>query len=461
MTTKILAEYAQHLSYEGLPAPVAGKAKGIILDTLGCSLGGSRTELVGMIDGMINEEGGRPICTLIGRREKSGASWCAFRNAAAADALDFEDDNVYGHPASTIVSAALAVAEETGAGGREMIAAIVAGYDVMARVGEAINPSPERFAQVWGVGPHQVFGAAVAAAKLMQLHGDAFLYAMGLAGVGAPLPSGLSWNYRERPLSWHKDSVHWPAWLGVSAARLARQGFIGPRSVLDGPHGFWIMSGSDRFDPQALLRGLGTDFRIMASSFKPYPACRWVHSALDAVGNLVREHKLLPSDIAGVQIESFHLVQDYLFMDYAPANMVDAEFSLPYSVAMILLGVPPGPEWYTADRMTDPQVKQMASKVTLRITQEMNALLDERGMEAARAIITTHEGISHASMVPVAGGSPGNPLPQGELEAKFLRNSNSVLSGDQARQVMATVDSLDDHERLSGLCELLRGESPG
>ena len=419
MTTKILAEYAQHLSYDDLPAPVVRKAKAVLVDTLGCSLGGSRTDLVSVIDEMIRLEGGRPSSTLIGRRERSASSWCAFRNAAAANALDFEDDNVYGHPASTIASTALAVAEETGAGGRDMITAIVAAYDVLARVGEAVNPSPERFAQVWGVGTHQVFGAAAAVAKLMQLHGDAFLYAMGLAGVGAPLPSGLSWNYRERPLSWHKDSVHWPAWLGVTAARLARQGFIGPRSVLDGPHGFWIMSGSDRFDPQALLRGLGTDFRIMASSFKPYPACRWVHAALDAVGNLVREHKLLPSDIAGVQIETFHLVQDYLFMDYAPANMVDAEFSLPYSVAMILLGVPPGPEWYSADRMTDPQVKQTASKVTLRITQEMNALLDERGMEAARAIINTHEGITHASMVPVASGSPAICCPK----ASWRRNS--------------------------------------
>jgi 2-methylcitrate dehydratase PrpD len=457
VTTQALADYAQRLTFEDLPPRVVDKAKHIILDTLGCALGGSQTELVRAIDRMIMEEGGRPICTLIGRSEKNSAAWCAFRNAAAVNALDFGDDNVYGHPGSTTVSTALAVAEEVGADGRALIAAVVAAYDIVARVGEAVNPSPERFAQVWGVGTHQVFGAAVAAARLMGLEGEDFLYALGLAGVSAPLPSGLCWNFEERPLSWHKDSVHWPAWAGVTAARLARAGFIGPRAVLDGPYGFWIMSGSDRFEPEVLSAGLGTDFKIMASSFKPYPACRWSHAALDAVGTLIRENAIDVADIAAVDIETFHLLEDYQFMDYAPANLVDAEFSLPYPVAMVLLRVPPGPDWYTLERMADPEVRRVASLVRLHSTDEMNRLYREENLEAARAIITTHAGDRYQAMVPVASGSPSNPLPEGALEGKFRRASQAVLRSDQIEALLGRLQHLEGEGNLAEVCELLRG----
>ncbi len=461
MTTMALAEYAQQLTFEDLPPSVVDKAKHIILDTIGCALGGSQTELVRVIDTMIRQEGGHPICTLIGRLEKSSPAWCAFRNAAAVNALDFGDDNYYGHPGSTIVSTALAIAEEVEASGRAMIAAVVAAYDVVARVGEAINPSPERFAQVWGVGTHQVFGAAVAASKLMRLKGDDFLYALGLAGVSAPLPSGLCWNFEARPLSWHKDSVHWPAWAGLTAARLARAGFIGPRAVLDGPHSFWIMSGSDHFKPDALTAGLGTDFKIMDSSFKPYPACRWSHAALDAVGIIMQKHPIDVSDIAAVDIETFHLLEDYQFMDYAPANLVDAEFSLPYPVAMALLRIPPGPDWYAPERMADPEVRRLGSLVRLHTTDEMNRLYREENLWAARAIITTHTGASYRAMVPVPSGSPSNPLPEGALEKKFRQASQAVLTSDQIEKLLARIENLESEGTIAAVCELLRGAESG
>jgi len=454
MTTKALAEYAQQITFEDLPLSVVERSKQIILDAIGCALGGSQTELVRVIDTMIHQEGGNPICTLIGHSEKTSPAWCAFRNAAAVNALDFGDDNYYGHPASTIVSTALAVAEEMKANGRAMITAVVAAYDVVARVGEAINPSSERFSKVWGVGTHQVFGAAVAASKLMGLRGEEFLYALGLAGVNAPLPSGLCWNFEERPLSWHKDSVHWPAWAGLTAARLARSGFIGPRAVLDGPHSFWIMSASDRFDPAVLTSDLGSDFKILDSAFKPYPACRWIHTALDAVGILMQNNPIDVSDITSVDIETYHLIEDYKFMDYSPVNMVDAEFSLPYPVAMILLDIPPGPDWYTPERMADPEARRLASLVQLHTTDEMNRLHKEEKKDAARAIITTHTGTRYQAMVPIASGSPSNPMPEGALEEKFHRNSQVVLDPDQIEMLLVHIKNLENEDtgiKMGGL----------
>lgn len=456
MTTSVLAEYAQRMTFEDLPHEVVRKAKQVILDSLGCALAGSQTKLVNIIDNLIKQEGGHPICTLIGRREESSPAWCAFRNAAAANAFDFEDDNYYGHPSSTIVPTALAVAEEVEASGRAMIVSVVAAYDVVSRIGKAIQPSAERSAKVWGVGTHQVFGAAVAAAKLMELQGDDLLHALGLAGVSAPLPSGWIWNFDDRPLSWHKDSVHWPAWAGLTAARLAREGFIGPRSVLDGPHGFWIMSSSDRFYPEALTEGLGSDFKILASAFKPYPACRWSHSALDAVAIVMKNHPIDVSDISSVEIETSNLLEDYRFMDYSPANLVDAGFSLPYPVAMVLLGIPPGPDWYSSDLMADPEVMHLVSLVNLHATDEMNRLHNEENLDPARAIITTDSGKSYSAMVPVARGAPSNPLNEYELEDKFRRNCRNVLPTGRIERLIDNIDNLEKVDIHRDIGVLLR-----
>jgi len=461
VTTLALVEYAQELDYEDLPPPVTDKAKRVILDTLGCALAGSQTKLVRAIDSVICREGGNPICTLVGRAERNSPTWCAFRNAAAANALDFEDDDIYGHPASTIVPTALAVGEEMEASGRAVITAVVAAYDVTARVAEAIKPSPERFAQVWGVGTHQVFGAAVAASKLMGLRDHDFLHAFGLAGVSAPLPSGLCWNFEKRPLSWHKDSVHWPAWSGVTAARMAQAGFIGPRAVLDGPNGFWRMSGSDRFEPEKLTAGLGTAFRILDTSFKPYPACRWFHAALDAVGIILHRDPIDVNNIAAVELEASHLLEDYQFMDYAPTNLVDAEFSIPYAIAMALLRIPPGPDWYDEERLVDPEVRRLSSLVKLRTTNEMNCLYRDEQLYAAKVIITTRDGACYRAMVPVASGSPSNPLPEGGLLGKFRRVSQTVLTAGQIERLLAHIMNLEDEDTLAPICEILRARGNG
>jgi 2-methylcitrate dehydratase PrpD len=251
------------------------------------------------------------------------------------------------------------------------------------------------------------------------------------------------------------------AWAGLTAARLAHAGFIGPRTVLDGPHSFWIMSGSDRFDLDALTAGLGSDFKILDSAFKPYPACRWSHPALDAVGIIMQKHPIDVSDIAAIDIETFHYLEDFLFMDYAPTNLVDAQFSLPVPVAMALLSIPPGPDWYTQELLSDPEVRRLASLVNLHITDEMNHLMMEKNMLAARVIITTHTSACNDAMVPVPSGSPSNPLPDGTLEGKFRRNSQAVLNPGLIEKLLARIINLESEGTLTGVFELLRGEESG
>lgn len=452
--THELAEFAESLTFDRLPPEVADQAKRIILDTVGCGLGGSITEPVKVIDKALSAEKGPGESTLMGRGGKTSSAQAAFRNAAASNILDYCDTFLrLGHYASTIVPTALAVAEGCRASGKDVIAAVAAAYEVTARIGVAIHPSPDRFVEVWGIGTHQVFGAAVAAAHLMGLKGDEFKQALGLAGVSAPLPSALIWNWDDRPLSWHKDSVHWPAWSGVMAARLAGAGFSGPRSVLDGRHGFWVMSGSDQFNPGELTRGLGEEWRILETSFKPYPACRWIHPILDALGSLAEAHDIESADVDKIEIETFHLFEHYGFLDPAPVNMIDAEFSVPYGAAMVLQRRPPGPGWYEPDLFTDEEVLRLASSVELYSNDEMNRLYYENNMPA-RVIVHVKGGATFKEEVLIARGDPRNPLSDMELTAKFNGLARGVLGDGAAEELKAAINRL---EQLPSMEPVVKG----
>ena len=148
-------------------------------------------------------------------------------------------------------------------------------------------------------------------------------------------------------------------------------------------------------------------------------------------------------------------------MDYAPTNLVDAQFSLPVPVAMALLSIPPGPDWYTPELLADPEVRRLASLVNLHITDEMNHLMREKNTWANKVVITTHTGACYDAMVPVPSGSPSNPLPDGALEGKFRRNSQAVLTPAQIEKLLALIINLESEGTLTGVFELLRGEGSG
>jgi 2-methylcitrate dehydratase PrpD len=248
------------------------------------------------------------------REVQPRSTWSRYLNYASAG-LDFSDN----HPGSTLIPAALAVGEHLVASGPSLIEAMVAAYEISIRIGTAIQPSRERMKEVWFVRTWQTFGAVAAAGKLLSLDSVEMANAFGIAGVTSPLPCGNSWGLRPQ---------HWVLQGGS---------FKGNRSVLDGEHGFWRIAGSDRCDFDVMTRDLGKDYLLPMMSFKPYPSCRWTHSTLDAVKEIVEERKLVGGQIEQVVVKSFPQHTTHL-IDYEPATLVDAEFSTPYTVAMILAG---------------------------------------------------------------------------------------------------------------------------
>jgi 2-methylcitrate dehydratase PrpD len=365
-----------------------------------------------------------------------------------------------GHPGASVIPSALAVAEHKGASEQDLLTAVAAGYETANRIIAAIQPTPARHARVWGVAVHQAFGAAIAASRLLQLGEPAFHDAFGLAGTMSAVPAARKWNWTNRPLSSPKDVVASQAENGVKAACLAAAGWHGSRDILDGETGFWIMAGSDRCDPAKFTDRLGERWTVEELSFKPYPACRWVHAALEATEHLMREGRLRAPDILDVEVGTFEDVVEN-FAERRPQTMVDAEFSLPWTMAVTIAGLPKGPHWYSDATLNDPSIQAIADAVRIvvdREAQDRHFSEERKSMSVVR--ITARDGRRLERRVPVALGGVASPWPAGGIEAKFHSLADPVIGEDRAGELRQRILGLGEGTCIDPLYALI-GAHPG
>ena len=452
--TATLARYAQALSLDDVPPPVIQQVKRLILDHLGCALGGSRTPLA-LAATHVVVAGGGDVATLVGATRRAAPGPAAFANAIAANALDYDDTGETGHPGATVIPAALALAESRDRSGAELLAAILAGYEVWSRITGAIQPTWERRTRVYGNGVTQTFGAVAAAARLLGLDPEQTLCAFGLAGALAPLPHEGKFGWEEGRLSWVKDNVAWPAEGAIRAALLAERGFPATREILDGERGLSIMISSDRCDFERMVRDVGSDYEVLRVSLKPYPCCRWIHSTLDAVRELATEHRLQPDDVRRVTVRSIEAFPRW-FHARRPSSLVDAQFSVPHAVAMALLDRPRAEWWHAANR-TDPAVVALMDRVVLE-TDEAAQTEYATNRNSARIPATV---VAETSRGPFqrtrrhARGGPDDPLSWSEVERKYRELSDPVLGPAQATTVVELVDKLETLDSVAVLTAAL------
>ncbi len=454
--TAALARFALALSLDDVPSPVVRAVKRLVLDHLGCALGGSRTPLARAAADVASADGGSSA-TVISTPGRAAPGLAAFANAMAANALDYDDTGPTGHPGATVIPAALALAEAGGRSGTDLLTAILAGYEVWSRIAGAVQPSWERRVRVYGNGVTQTFGAVAAAARLLRLGPDETLRAFGLAGAFAPLPHEGKFGWDEGELSWIKDNVAWPAEGGVRAALLAARGFRATRTILDGDRGLWVMLGSDRCDFDRMVRGLGTDWQVLGVSLKPYPCCRWIHSTLDAVREVITRHGLRPGDVRRVTVHSIEAFRAW-FHSRRPATMVDAQFSVPHAMAMAILDRPRA-EWWHADNRTDLAVLDLMDRVELETdpaAQVTYATTRDSARIPATVVIETQHGTFEHTRRHARGG-PAEPMTEGETERKYRELAEPILGGAGAARVLEHVSKL---ETLDSAAELTAALTP-
>ncbi len=447
-STEILADYIENINYKDLPKETVQKAKNCILDSLACAFAGYRTEPSNIIVGLIKHFGGRPESTLIGDGNKVASPYAAYANSMMSNALDY-DDTFVGHPGSTIIPPAVAVGEAYPASGIDLITSVILGYEVSLRIGSAIQPSKERMNLVWGLGTWQTFGSVTVATKLLSLKGEEILDALGIAGANAPVPST---NKTVFPPTMVKNNFGVASEVGVTAALLAKRGFSGPHHILDGDKGFWRMYGSDECNFDLMTKSLGEEYEILKVAFKPYPCCRWLHSAIDASLKIIEENEMKLDNIRRITVKTSSYIARPKYANPDPNTMNEAIVSMPYAISAAVTGVKRGIDWYTEETMKNQEILKFARKIFLTSDPEADRIFPPRNTAIVEII---YNGRRYASQVNYSKGEPENPMSQKELEDKFKDVATPVIGMRRMEKLKMIIDSLEGIENLSELTTLL------
>jgi 2-methylcitrate dehydratase PrpD len=450
--TQRLAEYAATLAYEQIPPAVRDATKQYVLDTIGCGIYGAQTPWAKTVNSFILEQGGRPDATLWLEGFRGPANTVALGLGVMMHSFELDDyhSGAKLHPGAVVLPAAFAVAERQGASGRDLLRALVAGYELMIRTSLAAGTLSLR-RRGWHItGICGTFGAAAAAGQLLGLDNLQMANALGLAGTqSAGLFAFTCDGANSKRLHPGRS-----AQSGVVAAELAARGFTGPTAVLEYEDGGFCRTFSDESDLALLTRGLGEEYVTAGVSLKPYACCGSTHSSIDAVRWLARTHHIQPPDVAEIVVANHSVVQLQTSWWYEPVSPMQAQMNIEYCVAVALAEDNAGPQQFSSDKIADPRLVELAHKVRFAIDPEIEQIYPRAF--PGRVSIRLRDGRTVEHYVPGPKGSPENPMTLTEVAEKFHMLVDPVLGRDRAERLTALVADIETLENVQSITELLR-----
>jgi 2-methylcitrate dehydratase PrpD len=436
-----LAEYAVGLRYEHLPPQVIQRAKDCITDTVAVIVLGNGLPWSRIVANYAQRIGAGGRSRILGAEGPTlHAAAAALANGTLAHA--FESDNLTKpgagvHPGATLLPPGLAIAQERGNSGRELITAVVAGFEVMYRIGYATKHSNERrgFHAPGTTGP---FGAAVAAGTLLHLNAAAMTNALGIAGSMA---GGLMEFARSGTGAMVKRlHLGRAAEAGVVAASLAADGFTGPTSVIEGEAGFLKVFCTE-WDMEDVTRGLGTDYATMNLCLKRFPVHMTAQTGVQAVLELQAEHGFSGAQVDRVTVAgtermaTINNIRD-------PADIMMAQYSIPFCVALALFRDPRDPASFDDSALADADIRAMCDRVAITVA-------DPPAKVAGASIVTImlKDGRSFTREVDEFNGTPVRPLDRNELRDKFTTLTR-VRYGAEAAGLFERLQNLENETDL-------------
>lgn len=457
---RTLGEFVVRSRAEGLPDAVLADAKRRLLDVVGNALAASRTVPGEAARAVADGWRGGGTSGVVGSGGRYPAAAAALVNGTLAHALDFDDTHLPSvlHPSSSVVPAALAVAEATGRSGAETLAAIAVGDELNVRLGSVGYDAQRRVNVFFERGFHATsicgtLAAAATAATLLRLDADGVADAVGIA---ASMGAGLLEANRTGG-SVKRVHCGWAAHAGVCAAELARAGLTGPPTVLEGRFGFFQAYCGDHADAAALTDGLGERWEVMSVFFKPYPCNHFTHPGIDAALAL-RAAGLDPGEVAevelGVPTAVLRTIGEPLEEKLRPRSGYHAQFSGPFTVASALLGGG-GLGLYLDDfsdeRACDPRRLELARRVRLVADEECDRIFPLRF--PARLRVRTVGGETREVFVASSRGGPEHPLSDDELRRKFELNASRVLGADRVHELAELIGRFEQGETPARLLD--------
>jgi 2-methylcitrate dehydratase PrpD len=441
-----LARRACALSFQALPPEAVRWAKIALLDYVGVTLAGSREPAARLALEALGALAPGPA-VLFGARGRAGALDAAFVNGTAAHALDYDDcNNTFGgHPSAPILPALFALADETGAGGRDFIAAYVAGFEVETKIALAVHF--HHYTKGWHpTATLGVFGAACACARLLGLDEERTATALAIA---ASLASGVKANFgtMTKPLHVGHCSRN-----GLLAARLAGAGFEARLDAFEHKQGFFeVYNGAGTYDAERALRRWADPLDIVSPgiAIKQYPCCGSTHPALDAALAIARSHDLEPEAIERIEAWIHRRRLEHTDRP-APRSDLEAKFSLQYCLARAFADRRIALEHFEGGAFRDPRVQRLLPRV--RVAAYTSAQFPEDNHFGAEVRVRTGDGRTFSARVEEPlGRTARNPLPEPLLREKFDDCAKRALAPADAARVHAL---LQEFEQLRDVREL-------
>lgn len=439
--SRTLAERARTLTYADIPSDVRSWARQCVLDYLACTLAGSQDELSSILLAELDEQGGTPAATVVGRDVRVPPAAAALVNGASSHALDFDDVNLAmpGHPSVAILPALLALAEGRGSSGADVLTAFVAGYELQCRVGRMIAPGHYDVLGFHSTATLGSFGSAAACARLLELDAQRFVTALGIAGTQA---AGLKSMFGTmcKPLHAGKAAYH-----GLLAAKLASRGFTSRTDVLECAQGF-ARTHSPDFYPERALETPPGDWYICSNLFKYHAACYMTHAPIEAARKLRARHGVTPERVAGIRLR-LDEASDRICNIPKPRTGLEAKFSLRLTTAMALAGIDTGRlSTYSEEIAADPVLVSLRDKVEFEFRRDMPSTLAELELllTDGTRITAQHDSGVPATDVPAQGR---------RLEEKFASLVEPVLGAGRCRALIVQIGRLD---QLPDVREIMR-----
>ena len=451
--THKLASFYSTLDYENLSPQVIDRAKYFCLDYLSVALRGSQTPSSAAMQRAIRALSSGGGSVIMGTSMRAAPEYAALANGTAAHSLEMDDvsNDASLHTGVAVFPAAFACGDLEKVNGREFITAITAGCDLMIRLGRALDPRKHYARGFHPTGTCGTFGAGVVASRLMGLDEMQTTWALGITGSQAAgslefLAQG-AWTKRMHP--------GWAAHGGIIAALLAKEGFIGPTTILEGRDGF-LHGYSDDADASKALEGLGELFYINKVSIKPHACCRYKQGPIDCILKIVLEHDLQLQEVekvtVGVLNAGFNVVALPEEEKRNPQNVVDAQFSMPFGAAVAIKYRRASLEEYTEDTLGRPDVAQLMSRVHCVEDPALEANYPSQW--PAWVEVETRDGRVLRAQVDYPKGDPENALSWDELKDKFRDITRPVVTPSRQEDIINTVDSLERLEDVRLLASL-------
>ncbi|MBL24875.1 MAG: hypothetical protein CMM48_13360 [Rhodospirillaceae bacterium] len=446
--TRLLADFIAGLDFSAFPEEVLAQAKLLVLDSIGNQLSGSREPAARIVTDWIAALDARQDCTIVGTGLRAPMTFAGFANGVMGHSVEMDDAHRDGlvKCGTVITPASITCSEAEGCDGKRFLTAMIGGYELMIRLGLAVNPG-HRNRSHHSTATVGSFASASVAAKILGLNADTLTDAFGVAGTQA---QGLS-AFLDDPHSMTKPfNAGKGVMTGLFSVELAAKGLKGPNNILEGEEGFFHAE-CEEVDFDVIDSGLGTTWRIMEEGFKPHAACRYSHTAIDVSHQLAINHDL-PGDAVERVVVRMSPLAVRQTKHKNPPHVISAEGSTSYVVALALLSKKPHlvhEDFVVA--WEDPSVLEFAQRVDLEADERRFDYMG-RGTEVE---VFLKDGSSVVAEAALPKGEPENPMSEDEIRAKFESLAGPIVGSADTAEISAMVTDLDALEDCRELAALL------